>query len=103
MLARAVAAQTNSTFLKLSATQLVQMFIGDGARLVRDAFDLAREKAPTIMFIDELDAIGSKRFNSTKSGDREAQRTLLELLSQLDGFQQNDDVKVGCFLIIDLV
>jgi 26S proteasome regulatory subunit T5 len=95
MIARAVAAQTNSTFLKLSATQLVQMYIGDGARLVRDAFALAKEKAPTIMFIDELDAIGTKRFSSHKSGDREAQRTLLELLSQLDGFQPNDDVKVS--------
>jgi len=94
MLARAVAAETNSTFLKLAATQLVQMYIGDGARLVRDAFALAREKAPTIIFIDELDAVGSKRFSSSKSGDREAQRTLLELLSQLDGFQQNDNVKV---------
>lgn len=58
MLARAVAAQTKSTFLKLAGPQLVQMFIGDGARLVRDAFALAREKAPTILFIDELDAIG---------------------------------------------
>jgi len=57
-------------------------------------FALAKEKAPTIMFIDELDAIGSKRFSSHKSGDREAQRTLLELLSQLDGFQPNDDVKL---------
>jgi len=94
MIARAVAAQTNSTFLKLAATQLVQMYIGDGAKLVRDAFALAKEKAPTIMFIDELDAIGSKRFSSHKSGDREAQRTLLELLSQLDGFQPNDDVKL---------
>jgi len=71
MLARACAAQTKSTFLKLAGPQLVQMFIGDGAKMVRDAFALAKEKAPTIIFIDELDAIGTKRFDSEKSGDRE--------------------------------
>uniref|UniRef100_A0A914IBI3 AAA+ ATPase domain-containing protein n=1 Tax=Globodera rostochiensis TaxID=31243 RepID=A0A914IBI3_GLORO len=94
MLARAVAAQTKSTFLKLAGPQLVQMFIGDGAKLVRDAFALAKEKAPSIIFIDELDAIGTKRFSSEKAGDREVQRTMLELLNQLDGFQPNDDIKV---------
>lgn len=70
------------------------MFIGDGARLVRDAFALAKEKAPTIIFIDELDAIGTKRFDSDKSGDREVQRTMLELLNQLDGFGSDDRIKV---------
>lgn len=94
LMARACAAQTNSTFLKLAGPQLVQMFIGDGAKLVRDAFDLAKEKSPAIIFIDELDAIGTKRFNSEKSGDREVQRTMLELLNQLDGFTPNDSVKV---------
>ncbi|QOU22786.1 26S proteasome regulatory subunit 6A [Brettanomyces bruxellensis] len=94
LLARACAAQTNATFLKLAAPQLVQMFIGDGAKLVRDAFELAKEKAPTIIFIDELDAIGTKRFDSDKSGDREVQRTMLELLNQLDGFGSDDRVKV---------
>ncbi|KAL3122092.1 hypothetical protein niasHT_009385 [Heterodera trifolii] len=94
MLARAVAAQTKSTFLKLAGPQLVQMFIGDGAKLVRDAFALAKEKAPSIIFIDELDAIGTKRFSSEKAGDREVQRTMLELLNQLDGFHPNDDIKV---------
>uniref|UniRef100_A0A0R3RFL3 AAA domain-containing protein n=1 Tax=Elaeophora elaphi TaxID=1147741 RepID=A0A0R3RFL3_9BILA len=94
MMARAVAAQTKSTFLKLAGPQLVQMFIGDGAKLVRDAFALAKEKAPAIIFIDELDAIGTKRFDSEKAGDREVQRTMLELLNQLDGFQPNDDIKV---------
>ncbi|CAF1077457.1 unnamed protein product [Adineta steineri] len=74
--------------------QLVQMFIGDGAKLVRDAFALAKEKAPAIIFIDELDAIGTKRFDSEKAGDREVQRTMLELLNQLDGFQPNHDIKV---------
>ncbi|CAL8070916.1 unnamed protein product [Calicophoron daubneyi] len=94
LLARACAAQTKSTFLKLAGPQLVQMFIGDGAKLVRDAFQLAKEKAPTILFIDELDAIGTKRFDSERAGDREVQRTMLELLNQLDGFQPNHDIKV---------
>lgn len=94
LLARACAAQTNATFLKLAAPQLVQMFIGEGAKLVRDVFALAKEKAPAIIFIDELDAIGTKRFDSEKSGDREVQRTMLELLNQLDGFSSDDRVKV---------
>ena len=95
LMARACAAQTNSCFLKLAGPQLVQMFIGDGAKLVRDAFALAKEKAPAIIFIDELDAIGTKRFDSEKAGDREVQRTMLELLNQLDGFSSNDDIKVS--------
>ncbi|XP_014238271.1 26S proteasome regulatory subunit 6A-B [Trichogramma pretiosum] len=94
LLARACAAQTKSTFLKLAGPQLVQMFIGDGAKLVRDAFNLAKEKAPAIIFIDELDAIGTKRFDSEKAGDREVQRTMLELLNQLDGFSSTADIKV---------
>ncbi len=94
LLARACAAQTNATFLKLAGPQLVQMFIGDGAKLVRDAFALAKEKSPAIIFIDELDAIGTKRFDSEKSGDREVQRTMLELLNQLDGFSSDDNIKV---------
>lgn len=94
LLARACAAQTKSTFLKLAGPQLVQMFIGDGAKLVRDAFALAKEKTPAIIFIDELDAIGTKRFDSEKAGDREVQRTMLELLNQLDGFSSTHDIKV---------
>uniref|UniRef100_A0A915DJF3 Cadherin domain-containing protein n=1 Tax=Ditylenchus dipsaci TaxID=166011 RepID=A0A915DJF3_9BILA len=94
MMARAVAAQTKSTFLKLAGTQLVQMYIGDGAKLVRDAFALAKAKAPTIIFIDELDAVGTKRFPSEKQGDREVQRTMMELLNQMDGFHPNDNIKV---------
>lgn len=94
MLARACASQTNATFLKLAGPQLVQMFIGDGAKIVRDAFALAKEKAPTIIFIDEIDAVGTKRFDSEKSGDREVQRTMLELLNQLDGFSSDADIKV---------
>merc|ERR1712137_530206 len=85
---------------KLAGPQLVQMFIGDGAKLIRDAFELAKEKikdgtsAGAIVFIDEIDAIGTKRFGGDQSGDREVQRTMLELLSQLDGFASNQMVKV---------
>ena len=74
--------------------QLVQMFIGDGAKLVRDAFALAKEKSPCIIFIDEIDAIGTKRFDSELTGDREVQRTMLELLNQLDGFSSGENIKV---------
>lgn len=93
LLARACAAQTKATFLKLAGPQLVQMFIGDGAKMVRDAFELAKEKAPTIIFIDELDAVGAKR-GSGEGETREVHRTMLELLNQLDGFTQNSDIKV---------
>mmetsp|Transcript_61363 Transcript_61363/g.138915 ORF Transcript_61363/g.138915 Transcript_61363/m.138915 type:complete len:431 (+) Transcript_61363:107-1399(+) len=107
LLARACAKHTDAVFLKLAGPQLVQMFIGDGAKLVRDAFELAKEKITVkegedpsskpkgaIIFIDELDAIGTKRFGGEQSGDREVQRTMLELLSQLDGFSSNDNIKV---------
>ena len=98
LLAKACANQTDAVFLKLAGPQLVQMFIGDGAKMVRDAFALAKEKAKgrkgAIIFIDELDAIGTKRFNSDKSGDREVQRTMLELLNQLDGFSSDTRIKV---------
>ena len=93
-MARACAAQTKACYLKLAGPSLVQMFIGDGAKLVRDAFELAKQKAPAIIFIDELDAIGTKRFDSEKSGDREVQRTMLELLNQLDGFEPTKNIKV---------
>ncbi|KAB5529226.1 hypothetical protein DKX38_019307 [Salix brachista] len=94
LMARACAAQTNATFLKLAGPQLVQMFIGDGAKLVRDAFLLAKEKSRCIIFIDQIDAIGTKRFDSEVSGDREVQRTMLELLNHLDGFSSDDRIKV---------
>jgi 26S proteasome regulatory subunit T5 len=100
LLARACAKNSDSIFLKIAAPQLVQMYIGDGAKLVRDAFDLAKEKIKkegrkgAIIFIDELDAIGTKRYGGEQSGDREVQRTMLELLNQLDGFSSNDKVKV---------
>ena len=94
MLARAVAAKVKATFLKLAGSQLVQSYIGDGAKLVRDAFALAKEKAPTIVFIDEIDAVGLKRSGGDGHGSQEVQRTMLELLNQLDGFSSNENVKV---------
>ncbi|KAL7715753.1 26S protease regulatory subunit 6A [Entamoeba marina] len=94
LMARACAAQTQSTFLKLAAPQLVSSSIGDGSRIIRDMFALAKSKAPAIIFIDEIDAIGIKRNDSEHSGDREIQRTMLELLNQLDGFSKTDDVRV---------
>ena len=94
LLAKACASQTKATFLKLAGPQLVQMYIGEGASLIREAFKLAREKKPAIMFIDEIDAIGTKRFDSEANGDREVQRTMLELLNQLDGFSSNKNLKV---------
>lgn len=93
LMARACAAQTKATFLKLAGPQLVQMYIGDGAKMIRDAFNLAREKSPAIIFIDELDAIGTKR-GSGEGESREVHRTMLELLNQLDGFTQDDKIKV---------
>lgn len=100
LLARACAKNTDAIYLKLAGPQLVQMYIGDGAKLVRDAFDLAKEKINkegrkgAIIFIDELDAIGTKRYGGENNGDREVQRTMLELLNQLDGFSSNDKIKV---------
>jgi len=93
LLARAVANACNACFLKLAGPQLVQMYIGDGAKIVRDAFEIAKKKAPAIVFIDELDAVGAKRGGAGK-GDREVQRTMLELLNQLDGF--SSDTRIKC-------
>jgi len=94
MLAKAVAKETNATFIRLVGSELVQKFIGEGARLVRELFQLAKEKSPSIIFIDELDAIGAKRLESGTSGDREVQRTLMQLLSEIDGFNNRGDVKL---------
>ena len=98
LLARACAKHTDAVFLKLAGPELVQMYIGDGAKMIRDAFDLAREKAKdrggAIIFIDEIDAIGGKRGGDEKAGGREVQRTMLELLNQLDGFDSTLQVKV---------
>jgi proteasome regulatory subunit len=94
MLAKAVANSTEVTFLGLVGSELAQKYIGEGGRMVRELFDLARTKSPSIIFIDEIDAIGSKRLDVATSGDREVQRTLMQLLAELDGFESLDDVKV---------
>ncbi len=94
LLAKAVANQTKATFIRVVGSEFVQKFIGEGARLVREVFQLAKEKAPSIIFIDELDAIAAKRISSDTSGDREVQRTMMQLLSELDGFDPRGDVKV---------
>jgi len=94
LVAKAVAHETEATFIRIIGSELVQKFIGEGARLVREIFNLAKQKAPTILFIDELDAIGSQRLKIATSGDREVQRTLMQLLSELDGFGERGDVKI---------
>ncbi len=94
LLAKAVARETNSAFIKLIGSELVRKYIGEGARLVRELFKLAKEKAPSIIFIDELDAIGAKRLESATSGDREVQRTLMQLLAEMDGFNPRGDVRL---------
>jgi proteasome regulatory subunit len=94
LVAKAVAHETSATFIRIIGSELVQKFIGEGARLVREIFNLAKQKAPTILFIDELDAIGSQRLKIATSGDREVQRTLMQLLSELDGFGERGDVKI---------
>ncbi|KRZ67627.1 26S protease regulatory subunit 6A [Trichinella papuae] len=94
LLARALASSAKCTFLKLSGTALLQRKIGEGAKMVREAFRLAKEKAPTVLFIDEIDSIGSKRHNSDSGSDREVHRTMLELLTQMDGFKVNENIRV---------
>jgi proteasome regulatory subunit len=94
MMAKAVANQTDATFIKMAGSELVQKFIGEGARLVRDLFELAEEREPAIIFIDEIDAIASKRTESKTSGDAEVQRTMMQLLSEMDGFDQRGDISI---------
>ncbi|MEM4661545.1 MAG: proteasome-activating nucleotidase [Desulfurococcaceae archaeon] len=94
LLARAVAAESSAVFVSLVASELVQKYIGEGARIVRELFVLARRKAPAVIFIDEIDAIASKRLEIGTSGEREVQRTLMQLLAELDGFKPLDRVKV---------
>ncbi len=94
LIAKAVAHETNSVFIKLIGSELVRKYIGEGARLVRELFRLAKEKAPSIVFIDEIDAIGAKRLDSSTSGDREVQRTLMQLLAEMDGFDARGDVRI---------
>jgi len=94
LLARAVAHHTKCKFIRVSGSELVQKYIGEGSRLVRELFIMAREHAPSIIFMDEIDSIGSTRSESGKGGDSEVQRTMLELLNQLDGFESHKNIKV---------
>jgi 26S proteasome regulatory subunit T2 len=94
LLAKAVANSTSATFLRVVGSELIQKYLGDGPKLVRELFRVAEDLAPTIVFIDEIDAIGTKRYESQSGGEREIQRTMLELLNQLDGFDSMGDVKV---------
>ncbi|HIQ38770.1 MAG TPA: AAA family ATPase [Methanothermococcus okinawensis] len=94
LLAKAVAHETNATFIKIVGSELVKKFIGEGAKLVKDVFKLAKEKAPSIIFIDEIDAIASRRTEALTGGDREVQRTLMQLLAEMDGFDSRGDVKI---------
>merc|ERR1719461_2010479 len=94
LLAKAVANQTSATFLRVVGSELIQKYLGDGPKLVRELFRVAEDLSPTIVFIDEIDAVGSKRYDSSSGGTREIQRTMLELLNQLDGFDERGDVKV---------
>lgn len=94
MMARALANSTSATFIGLVGSELAQKYIGEGGRLVRELFDLAKQKSPTIIFIDEIDAIGSKRLDSSTSGDREVQRTLMQLLAEMDGFDATSNIKI---------
>lgn len=94
MLVKAVANHTKATFIRINGSEFVQKYLGEGPRMVRDVFRLAREKAPSIVFIDEVDSIATKRFDASTSADREVQRVLIELLNQMDGFDQTSNVKV---------
>ena len=94
MLAKAVANGTDATFIKMAGSELVRKFIGEGARLVRDLFELANEHEPAVIFIDELDAVAAKRTDSKTSGDAEVQRTMMQLLNEMDGFDERGDVSI---------
>ncbi|CZT99644.1 26S protease regulatory subunit 8 [Plasmodium falciparum Santa Lucia] len=93
LLARAVAHHTDCTFIRVSGSELVQKYIGEGSRMVRELFVMAREHAPSIIFMDEIDSIGSQRIEG-EHGDSEVQRTMMELLNQLDGFESTQNIKV---------
>ncbi len=94
MLAKAVARHTDATFIKMAGSELVRKFIGEGSRMVRDLFDMAARREPSIIFIDEIDAIASKRTDSKTSGDAEVQRTMMQLLSEMDGFEDRGEVRL---------
>lgn len=94
LLAKAVANETSATFLRVVGSELIQKYLGDGPKLVRELFKTAQQHSPAIIFIDEIDAIGTKRYDSNSGGEKEVQRTMLELLNQLDGFDTHAEVKV---------
>jgi len=94
LLAKAVASSTNSTFIQIVSSELVQKFIGEGAKMVKEIFEMARKKAPAIIFIDELDALAAKRIEMGTSGEREVNRTFMQLLAEIDGFKPLDNVKI---------
>ncbi len=94
MCARAVANRTDATFIRVIGSELVQKYVGEGARLVRELFEMARGKKACIIFFDEVDAIGGARFDDGAGGDNEVQRTMLELINQLDGFDPRGNIKV---------
>jgi len=94
MMAKAVANQTDATFIKMAGSELVHKFIGEGAKLVRDLFELARQHEPSVLFIDEIDAIAAKRTDSKTSGDAEVQRTMMQLLSEMDGFEDRGEIRI---------
>jgi proteasome regulatory subunit len=94
MLAKAVANHTDATFIKMAGSELVRKFIGEGSRLVRDLFELAEEREPAVIFIDEIDAVASKRTDSKTSGDAEVQRTMMQLLSEMDGFEERGEIRI---------
>ncbi|MGD0952851.1 MAG: proteasome-activating nucleotidase [Methanotrichaceae archaeon] len=94
ILAKAVANSTDATFLRVVGSEFVQKYIGEGARLVRELFEMAKNKSPAIIFVDELDAIGARRLDGATSGDREVQRTLMQLLAEMDGFDPRGEVKL---------
>jgi len=94
MLAKAVANETDATFIKMAGSELVRKFIGEGSRLVRDLFELAAEREPAVIFIDEIDAVAAKRTDSKTSGDAEVQRTMMQLLSEMDGFDDRGEIRI---------
>ncbi len=94
LMAKAVANSTGSTFIEVVGSELVQKFIGEGAKLVKEIFDLARSKAPAIVFIDEIDSLAAKRIELGTSGEREVQRTFMQLLAEIDGFNNLGNVKI---------
>jgi len=104
LLAKAVASSTQSTFIEIVGSELVQKFIGEGAKLVKEIFQLAREKAPSIVFIDELDALAATRVDIGTSGEREVQRTFMQFLAEIDGFKPLANVKIiGCTNRLDIL